>query len=94
MKKIKVIDTHFHVWDLDKQNLPWLEGADDVIKKTFTIEDYFNKYDEVDGIDFVGGIYVEIDGADPVEEDEIVYDLCKNNDKILATMMRSKVSPT
>lgn len=92
--KNKIIDTHFHVWDLEKQDLPWLEGVDEVIKRTFTFEELLNNYNEIDGIDFIGGIYVEVDGKDPIQEDEIIYDLCKQNKKILATMMRSKLSPT
>lgn len=92
--KNKIIDTHFHVWDLEKQDLPWLEGVDEVIKRTFTFEELLNNYNEIDGIDFIGGIYVEVDGKDPIQEDEIIYDLCKQNEKILATMMKSKVSPT
>lgn len=92
--KNKIIDTHFHVWDLEKQDLPWLEGVDEVIKRTFTFEELLNNYNEIEGIDFVGGIYVEVDGKDPIQEDEIIYDLCKQNKKILATMMRAKVSPT
>ncbi len=92
--KNKIIDTHFHVWDLEKQDLPWLEGVDEVIKRTFTFEELLNNYNEIEGIDFVGGIYVEVDGKDPIQEDEIIYDLCKQNKKILATMMRSKLSPT
>ena len=92
--KNKIIDTHFHVWDLEKQDLPWLEDVDEVLKRTFTFEEFSNNYNEIDGIDFVGGIYVEVDGKDPIQEDEIIYDLCKKNKKILATMMKSKVSPT
>lgn len=93
--KNKIIDTHFHVWDLEKQDLPWLEGVDEVIKRTFTFEELLNNYNEIDGIDFIGGIYVEVDGKDPIQEDEIIYDLCsKQNEKVLATMMKSKVSPT
>ena len=92
--KNKIIDTHFHVWDLEKQDLPWLEGVDEVIKRTFTFEELLNNYNEIDGIDFIGGIYVEVDGKDPIQEDEIIYDLCKQNEKVLATMMKSKVSQT
>lgn len=92
--KLKIIDTHFHIWDLEKQDLPWLAGVPETIKKTFTIQQYIENYDKIEDIDFVGGIYVEIDGKDPIQEDEIIYNIKKNNEKLLATLLRSKVSPT
>ena len=60
--KLKVIDTHFHIWDLEKQDLPWLAGVPETIKKTFTIQQYIENYEKIKDIDFVGGIYVEVDG--------------------------------
>lgn len=93
MTNTKIIDTHFHIWNLEKQNLPWLEDVDDKIKKTFTIDDYLENYEKHEDIDFLGGVYVEVDGADPINEDGIIYDIKKENPKILATMLRSKVSP-
>lgn len=30
--KLKIIDTHFHIWDLEKQDLPWLAGVPETIK--------------------------------------------------------------
>lgn len=31
--KLKIIDTHFHIWDLEKQDLPWLARVPETIKK-------------------------------------------------------------
>ena len=87
---MKLIDTHFHVWDLNKQNLPWLEDTDGSITHTYTFDQFESIYKDVD---FVGGIYVEIDGDDPIQEDEIVYDLMQKHPKILACMLRTKLEP-
>ena len=92
--KLKIIDTHFHIWDLEKQDLPWLAGVPETIKKTFTIQQYIENYEKIEDVDFVGGIYVEVDEKDPIQEDEIIYNIKKNNEKLLATLLRSKVSPT
>lgn len=91
--KIKLIDTHFHVWNLDKQNLPWLEDVP-ALKKSYLIEDYINEYKKLDNVILEGGIYVEVDSDNPILEDEILYEEKANNDKILAIVARSKVSPT
>ena len=38
-KGLRVIDAHFHVWDLSCQNLPWLEGTDGSITCTYDLSD-------------------------------------------------------
>lgn len=50
-------------------------------------------YENLDDVDFVGGVYVEIDCDNPIQEDEVVYNLMQENPKILACMLRSDVSP-
>lgn len=91
---LKVIDRHFHVWDLEKQNLPWLETTDGSISNTYKFSDLENAYAGLDDVEFVGGVYVEIDCDNALQEDEIVYKLMQENPKILACMLRSDVSPS
>lgn len=90
---LKVLDSHFHVWVLDKQNLPWLSTTDGTITKTYKFSDLTNAYDALDDVDFIGGVYVEIDCDDPIQEDKVAYQLTLNNPKILACMLRSDVDP-
>lgn len=52
-----------------------------------------NAYTKLDDVDFVGGVYVEIDCDNPIQEDEVVYGLMRDNPKILACMLRSDVAP-
>lgn len=92
-KKIEIIDSHFHIWDLERQNLPWLKDCPD-IAKTYTLEDYKKMYEGFSNVDFLGGVYVEVDSDDPIKEDEIIYDIYKNTDKILALIPRVEVSET
>lgn len=93
--QLKVIDTHFHVWNLDRQSLPWLDHTDGSIMHTYTFKDYLKAWNEVSFVDFLGGVYVEIDCADCIQEDEVVWELLtgKGGDKILGCAMRSKVAP-
>ncbi len=93
MPNLKVIDSHFHVWDLGRQRLDWLAGTDGSISRTYTMADLETAYARLDGVDFLGGVYVEVDCADPVAEDALVYNLMQTNPKVLACMLRSEVSP-
>lgn len=94
MADLKVIDSHFHVWNLETQSLPWLEGTDGSITRTYTFDDLEALYGELPGVEFAGGVYVEVDCADPVAEDRIVYDLMARHEKVRAAMLRSTVSPS
>lgn len=89
-EKLKLIDTHFHIWDLEKQNLPWLEDCPQ-IKKSYSFDDYINVYNEQEGICFEGGVYVEVDSDDPILEDELIYNIKKKNEKLLGVVSRSKI---
>jgi L-fuconolactonase len=88
---LKVIDAHFHVWDLDKQRLPWLDTTDGSITHTYTIAEYLSQYAALSDVEFLGGVYVEVDEADPIQEDEISYGF--GSDKVLAKMLRAQLSP-
>lgn len=93
MSDLRVIDTHFHVWDLAVQRLPWLEGTDGSISKTYTFGDLADIYAQMDGVEFVGGVYVEVDCSDALAEDAIVYDLMEREPRVLAAMLRGSVGP-
>lgn len=87
--KLKVIDSHFHMWDPSVENLPWLSGMEKINRK-YAFDDLKAEYERV-GVDFLGGVYVEVDCTDYELEDEIVY---KNGDpRILARMLRARLSP-
>lgn len=95
MKNVTVIDTHFHLWDLERQSLPWLADTDGTITHTYKLSDYLEAWEGIDGVDFLGGVYVEVDCADCLQEDEIVWELLTHahSEKILGCAMRSRVSP-
>ncbi len=92
-KGLRVIDAHFHVWDLSCQNLPWLEGTDGSITCTYDLSDLEAAYAGLPGVDFVGGVYVEVDGDDPALEDRLVWDRMADDPKLLAAMLRTRVEP-
>ncbi len=76
---LPIIDTHQHLWDLDKQNVPWLRNASDVLRQSYRTKDYLAA---TAGLNVVKTVYMEIDVApeDQVAEVELVTQLCKSPD--------------
>jgi predicted TIM-barrel fold metal-dependent hydrolase len=75
---IPIIDTHQHLWDLSRFNLPWLSGGGP-IAKSYLMSDYLR---EAEGLNIVGTVYMEVDVAPEqrVAEAEYVIDLCARED--------------
>lgn len=83
---LEIFDSHFHVWDLEALELPWLDGAPEVLRQNFSVADYVAAYEQYaqgaaqaadkdaapQPVAFSGGVYVEVDCADPLAEDAVV----------------------
>ena len=74
---LPIVDTHHHLWDLEKLNLPWLEGVE-VLKQSFLISDYLeaSRHQNV-----VKTVYMEVDVA-PSQKDlevELITELCQDS---------------
>ena len=74
-RQLQVIDAHFHMWDLERQHLPWLDGMPS-LNRSFPLHELESEYEQL-GVEFLGGVYVEVDSDDPLLEDRLVYE---NND--------------
>ena len=79
---IPIIDTHQHLWDLSKLHLPWLDGGGK-LSTNHVLADYKR---EAAGLDIAQTVYMEVDvePAQRVKEAELVFDLCRQKDTILA----------
>ncbi|ANH80251.1 amidohydrolase [Niabella ginsenosidivorans] len=53
-----IIDTHIHIWDTGKSSYAWLQGAPELLKRTYAIEELEAARKEA-GID--AGIFVQAD---------------------------------
>lgn len=75
---IPIIDTHQHLWDLTKFNLPWTKG-NEILGKSFVMSDYSAA---TKGLNVVKTVYMEVDvhPSQQVQEAEYVIDLCTRND--------------
>ncbi len=78
-ERLPIIDTHQHLWDLQKQNVPWLENAAQVLRRSYVTRDYLAA---TQGLNVVKTVYMEIDVApkDQVAEVQLITPLCQSPD--------------
>jgi len=71
----RIVDTHVHLWDLERLRLPWIEKGTP-LARSYLIKDYQTA---VQGLNVVKGVYMEVDvdARDLVAEAEFVLDLCR-----------------
>ncbi len=71
-----IIDAHQHLWDLEKQKLPWLAGAPDILKHTYHLPEY---REATQGLN-IKAIYMEVavDASQLNEEAEQVIRLSRD----------------
>jgi predicted TIM-barrel fold metal-dependent hydrolase len=77
-ERLPIVDTHEHLWDLTKFNLPWTKG-NEVLGRSFVTRDYL---EATKGLNVVKSVYMEVDvdPAQQVQEAEYVIDLCRRDD--------------
>lgn len=72
---VPIVDTHVHLWDLDRFHLPWLE-AGGPLDRNYLPDDYM---EAAEGLDIVRAVYMEVD-VEPSQhgaEADFVIDLCR-----------------
>jgi len=80
---IPVIDTHQHLWDLDKFNLPWMQGpAKEILGFNFLLPEYRAATAKVP---IEQTVYMEVNVAadQQTQEAEYVFDLCQRDDNTM-----------
>ena len=77
--KLPTVDTHQHLWDLEKLRLPWLD-KNGALGRSFVTKDYLAA---AEGLNIVKAVYMEVDvAADQKElEAEHVVALCERPDQ-------------
>lgn len=71
------IDTHQHLWDLDRFRLPWTDGSE-LLGKSFLIEDYKRA---IEGTAIRYAVYMEVgmEKSQQVAEAQWVVELCEDS---------------
>jgi len=74
-----IIDTHQHLWNLDRFQPPWLGEVPPPLSERHTTAEYL---EHTDGLDVAGAVYMEADVApeDQVAEAEWIIGLCESSD--------------
>jgi predicted TIM-barrel fold metal-dependent hydrolase len=63
---LEIIDTHQHLWDTRKQQLPWLAGAPEILRRSYLSSDYLTA---TEGLP-MRAIYMEVDVSETSFEEE------------------------
>ncbi|MDP6794985.1 MAG: amidohydrolase family protein [Verrucomicrobiota bacterium] len=66
-KQLPIVDTHQHLWDLDRFKLAWLDEAPPVLKRSFHLSDYLAA---TKGMNIVKAVYLEVDVIPEQQKDE------------------------
>ena len=69
-KPIPIVDTHQHLWHLDRFKLNWLDEAPAVLKRSFRLNDYLAA---TKGLNIVKAIYLEVDVIPEQHNDEAKF---------------------
>lgn len=75
-KAVPIIDTHQHLWDLNKFKLPWVKKGD-ALDRDYLMSDYL---EATKGLNVVKTIYMEVD-VEPSQqqaEADFVSEVCKS----------------
>ena len=67
---MRIIDTHQHLWDRSRFDLPWLKTATEPLSRSHTPEDYAR---EAAGLAISATIYMEVDVRPDQREAEAAY---------------------
>ena len=72
-----IVDTHIHVWDLERAKYPWLEGDTSILNRTWKIEELEN---ERKSAGIAEGILVQASGN--FEDTDVMMEVAKKTDWI------------
>ncbi len=66
---LPIIDTHQHLWDLDKFTLPWIAGDSEpaVLKRSYVTKDFVAA---TKGLNVVKAVYMEVDVREDLQVNE------------------------
>ena len=75
---LPLIDTHQHLWDLTRYQPPWINGAPEILNRSYITKDYNAA---TRGLNLVKAVYMEVDvdPADQIREAEHVIALSRSS---------------
>jgi predicted TIM-barrel fold metal-dependent hydrolase len=81
-RAMPIIDTHQHLWDLDRVHLPWVSTTPH-LDRNYLPKDYARA---IEGLGVVKSIYMEVDAAEQSKQAEADYvlEICRRGDTPMA----------
>ena len=73
----RIIDTHIHIWDIERVEYPWLKGDTSILNRTWTIDEIQKKRT---GAGITAGVLVQASGN--LEDTDLMFDVAKDNEWI------------
>jgi len=67
---IPIVNTHQHLWNLDRFRLTWLGESPPILNRSFRLKDYLNA---TKGLNIVKAIYLEVDVIPSQQNDEAQF---------------------
>lgn len=74
---LPIVDTHLHLWDLDRFKLPWVRQGTP-LARSYVMKDFLTA---VEGLNVVKAVYMEVDVevSQQRAEAEYVFEICRQN---------------
>ena len=69
-EQLPIVDTHQHLWNLDRFKLSWMDEAPPVLKRSFHLADYLAA---TKGLNVVKAVYLEVDVIPEQHNDEAKF---------------------
>jgi|LWDU01.1.fsa_nt_gi L-fuconolactonase len=84
---LQITDTHQHLWDLERLNLPWVHGVP-VLNQSFRMSDYQNA---AEGIAICRTVYMEVDAHADQKQQEIddITPHCQDSENAMQSLVCS-----
>lgn len=80
MKK-NIIDTHIHIWDLEKARYEWLDGDTSILNRTYLVDELLP---EMEHTPVASGILIQ--AGNNIGDTELMLDAARSNDRIIAVV--------
>ncbi len=87
MFSFPIVDSHFHIWDLNNLRYPWLDTRG-ILNNTYLFSDYLKQYD---GWELEASVYVEVTSTDYKKEADWVSEQAKTYNQIKGVVSWGKV---
>jgi L-fuconolactonase len=78
---VDVIDAHLHIWSLDRADYPWMDPADPVLHRDYTIAD---AEAELAAAAIGGAVLVQ--SADNAEDTAVMFEAARSSERVLGVV--------